>query len=632
MYWRATYTTTNTVPSAAMRSGDFSELLNASNPFFGSVKIIKDPNNGVPFANNIILPSRLSPNGIGLLKSYPLPTPGYQIGNLNVIQSEPDPVNQWKDTTHWDYYQGRNRITFAGTYYWYEEFTPFQGTYSSTNNVTGLDRSNRHWTRPNMTGKLSLTSTISPATINDVSLNAGTDIVHINVYPEEGIEKYDRRLYGINFPYLFSGIKVVPYRIPSISITGVTAENGGTAPQRSSGPFYQVIDNFTWVARNNHTLKFGVTIEHGNQSNGEITGNQNGSFSFLDTGSPNTSGVALGNVALGNYNTYSENGVRPYTQVISWAYEGCAQDTWKVTPDLTLELGVRYTWQQPWHARWHDTTNFEAAYYNPAKVAIVDPVTGYVTSGDPYNGLVKPGNGIPAEAARRALAAFLPNVQRLFHNLPLGFYNSPRDAFAPRFGAAYRLDKKTVFRAGAGLFHARDDLYGGTTGQPPDFSAFSDFYGSVDRPGGATGAALTTPFGNSGMNLNQKYPTSFSRSASIQRELPGTIVLDIAYVGKTGMNLSRSRNINQLPLGAITANPTVQPNAMRPFLGLANMTQYSTDGHSSYNSLQITAERRFNAGLGFGLSYTWSKNMDNLTTPYNGNQFQRAYIFQRLSA
>jgi hypothetical protein len=625
MYWRAIYTTTNTVPSAAMRTGDLSELLNPANPFFGAVKTVKDPNNGVAFPNNIVPPSRVSPNGLGLLRSYPLPTPGYQIGNLNVIQSEPDPVNQWKDTTHWDYYLGRNRISFAGTYYWYEEFTPFSGSYTSTNNVTGLDRFNRYWTRPNMTGMVGFTSTITPTMMNDVSYNAGTDIVHIDVYPEEGVEKYDRRLYGINYPHIYpDSQKVLYYIIPSVSATGITSISGGAAGAKSSGPFHQVIDNFTWVGKKNHAFKFGVLIEHGNQHNGEQTTGEAGSFTFADTGLPNTTGVALGNVVLGNYNSYSESGPHISTQVTSWAVEAYAQDTWRVTPKLTLEIGVRYSKQQPWNAQWHDTTNFESAYYTAANVAVVDPATGYITSGDPYNGLVKPGAGIPTEANGRALATSLPNVQRLFHNLPLGFYDSPSNAFAPRLGIAYRMNKKTVIRTGAGLFHARDNLYGGTIGQPPDRPSFTNYYGSAENPGGAIGLSQNIPVGNSGMNVNQKYPTAFARSLSVQRELPGTIVLDIAYVGKTGMNLGRSRALNQLPLGTITRNPTVQPNAMRPYLGLASLNQYATEGHSSYNSLQATLERRFAAGFGFGAAFTWSKNIDSITTPYNANQFQRA--------
>ena len=297
MYWRQQYTTTNTVPSLAMRQGDFGELLVASNPFFGAVKTIRDPTNNQPFAGNVIPLSRQSRNGMGVIRAYPLPTPGYQQGALNVILTEPNPVNTRKDTPHVDWYLGtRNKISFSGTYYGYAEDTPFGASYSTTNIQSGLDRSNRRWTRPNMTGVLALTSTLSPNKVNDLSFNAGVDIVHIDVYPEEGVEKYKRSLYGIDFPYVLSGQKVRFDRLPAVSVTGLTSIDGGTGPQRSSGPFYQWIDNFTWSLKSNHTMKFGVLLEHGTQKNGEQSGVQNGSLTFLDTGSPNTSGIALGNL------------------------------------------------------------------------------------------------------------------------------------------------------------------------------------------------------------------------------------------------------------------------------------------------------------------------------------------------
>ena len=310
----------------------------------------------------------------------------------------------------------------------------------------------------------------------------------------------------------------------------------------------------------------------------------------------------------------------------SWALESYVQDAWKVTPNFTVEMGVRYSFRQPWHADWNDLANFDPRFYTAANKAIVDPATGYITGGDPFNGIVLPGKEIPASAKGRAYAAFLLNVQRLFHDLPRGFANTYYNAFAPRLGLAYRLSDKTAIRMGGGIFHARQNLFGQECfNNPPNATYFSNFYGSIDNPAGATSSAgLTTPVAIQGMDLNQKYPTSLSYSASVQRELPGKIVLDAAYVGKVGTNLMRSRNVNQLPTGAITRNPSVNPNAMRPYVGLANVTLWYADGRSSYNSFQASLERRFHSGLGFGMAYTFSKCLDNLTTPYNGYQTQKA--------
>src|SRR5437762_9715311 len=106
-------TSTATVPTASMRSGDFSELLNPSNPFFGRARAITDPLTGRPFANNVIPLDRISPNGRALLDTYPLPTPGFQQGTNNWIGTEPRHSDLRKDTIKLDYVPANaHRLTF----------------------------------------------------------------------------------------------------------------------------------------------------------------------------------------------------------------------------------------------------------------------------------------------------------------------------------------------------------------------------------------------------------------------------------------------------------------------------------------------------------------------------------------
>ena len=100
-------TNTVTVPTEAMRNGDFSQLL-GTNPFYSSPQIIRDPLTGLPFPGNIIPANRLSPNGIAMMKLYPLPTPGFQSGSNNLIQNSDNPVNQRKDNLRFDYRLGTN--------------------------------------------------------------------------------------------------------------------------------------------------------------------------------------------------------------------------------------------------------------------------------------------------------------------------------------------------------------------------------------------------------------------------------------------------------------------------------------------------------------------------------------------
>ena len=609
MWYRKDQTNTSTVPTAAMRRGDFSDLLNASNPFFTKVRVVNDPTTGKPFPGNIVPTSQLSPNGTAILSAYPLPTPGFQQGTANWIETLADPITTRKDMFHVDYYANKTRISLMGTHFSYLEYQPFEGTFG-----TGLDRSNTLWHRPNELAVVSITSTLSATKINDFTVSGAADRAELDPYVSAVGNMVTREQYGINFPYILPGSKTIPDRIPAAAIAGLYTLTGGTRPQNSSGPIYSWSDNFTWVAGSSHTLKFGAFVEKATQKNNEQTGSQNGSFTFLDAGANNplTTGLAIANAAMGNYDSYSEAGPRPYTLVTSWAQEYYAQDTWKPKPNLTVEMGVRWDYRQPWHAKWNDISNFESAYYNPANVAVVDRNLGYIVSGDPYNGIVLPGNGIPDSAKGRANAINLPNYQRLFHNLPGGFVDAHHNAFAPRLGIAYRLSSRTGIRAGAGVFHQRQMLQN-MFSNPPNLVNASTGYGKVDNPGSSTAYGVATfPFAMSALDLGYKYPTAYSYSFSIQHELPGGLVLDVAYVGKNSVNLLRTQNINQLPAGTLQKNPGVQTNALRPYMGLAAINFTSTTGRSKYNSLQVSLDRRFHSGLGFGVSYTFSKARDNI--------------------
>jgi hypothetical protein len=118
-------------------------------------------------------------------------------------------------------------------------------------------------------------------------------------------------------------------------------------------------------------------------------------------------------------------------------------------------------------------------------------------------------------------------------------------------------------------------------------------------------------------DLEFKHPTAYSWSTSFQRELPGSIALDVTYVGRMGLHLQRERNINQLQPGTIQANPGVNVNALRPYLGFGTIRLSENAGRSIYHGLQLGVERRFRGGLGFGVAYTWSKLRDNASDKRN---------------
>jgi hypothetical protein len=111
-----------------------------------------------------------------------------------------------------------------------------------------------------------------------------------------------------------------------------------------------------------------------------------------------------------------------------------------------------------------------------------------------------------------------------------------------------------------------------------------------------------------------KIPTAWNWNATLQRELPGRTTIEVGYVGRRGIHNQRKRNINQLQTGTIQANPGVNANALRPYLGMGILGLAENSGRSLYNGLQISAQRRFAQGLQFDVAYTYSKLKDDASS------------------
>ena len=619
-YWgeewvRYRYTDTNsmTVPSLLMRQGNFSELLNPSNIFYGGkAVVIKDPTTGVPFPGNIIPQNMLSPNGLGILKAYPLPNLSTPInGNQNWYLAALHPQNQRKDTLAVDInVTDRQRLQFRRNNYSFFEYQPLDG---------GSGETPKYFNRPNQTNSLDYVWTISPTVVNETLATVSLDDVYI---PVDAAHFLDRTKVGLNYPYIFPEGKLIPTRIPTVNMTNFSGLSGGPYPSHSSGPIYDVSDSLTWV-KGAHTLKFGFLFERsGENDNDEInvsacptcTNNQNGQFLFTDSrsGQP-TSGVAAANAALGLFDTYSELGQRAYTIFRGSMYESFAQDSWKAAQKLTLNYGLRYSVIVPYSALWRNMAVFDPAFYDPSKAVQIDPKSGAVIagSGDRYNGLVIPGSGWPSSAKGR----FPESTEGTFDYLFRGVNNHYSDIqwgdWQPRLGVAYQATDKTVVRAGLGRFFTRlgvsDSIFLG--GNPPFQPTANVSFGNVDNPGGTSANSL--PLTVTSQSKAFKNPEAWAWNFTVQRQLPWKSVLTLGYVGRRGLHLQRESNINQPTPDVVAANPGVNLDALRPYKGYNSIRETDNVASSMYNAFQLSWNRRFAEGLMIGLSYTLSKSNDD---------------------
>ena len=602
-----------TVPSLRMRQGDFSELLDPANSFFNRVRIVNDPTTGAPFPNNIIPAARLSPNGLGFLRAYPEPTPGFLLGTNNFIQTRPQPTDQRKDTIAIDFIPSdKHTFRLRHQNYSFKQIDAFRG---------GTDRAVTDWNRPNKTASLNYIWTVSPTVVNELLVTASVDRVYIGVYRPG--ERFARSKYGINYPYIFPERKEIFDKIPTIDIPGFATLDGGPYPAFSSGPIYVIANNTTKIL-GNHTLKWGVSYERSGQNDFDQinvagvpggTNNQNGRFVFTDTRTGATStGVGVANAAMGLFTTYAEIGQRAFTPYRANMFEWFLQDSWKVTPKFRLEMGVRWTYMTPYFfSLWGNIAVFDPKRYNPANAAVQDPATGFILSGDRFNGITIPGKGWPEAAKGRIALADDRSFDRLFNNGPNYWGERQWRNFQPRLGIAYALTDKSALRAGFGAFSARpgvsDNIFLG--GNPPLQPMVSLANGQADNPAGGRPSAFPLFFMTTDPVF--KIPGAYMWNVTYEREIGFETTVSVAYVGRTGLHLERERNINALPVGTLQRpeNRGINTNVLRPYKGFAIIALGENAARSEYNALQLEINRRFTGGLSYGFSYTYSKSLDN---------------------
>jgi hypothetical protein len=633
--YRFTDSQTQAVPTLRMRQGDFSELLGA-NPWYSGVNKIYNPAtcpvkgaaSCVAYPNNIIT-SGLSHNGLAILNAYPLPTPGYLSGTQNWIAQAAHPINQRKEVINVDFLlTDHHHFEFRRQDATYFEYQPFdQGS-----GLTG-----KYFNRPNQTNVLAWTWSITPSLVNELRGSVSIDRVYIPV--NTALAGFNRDTLGINFPYLIPNGKLTN-KIPTVTVPNFYGLAGGPYPSHSSGPIYTISDSVTKVW-GNHTVKGGVYLNYQGENDYDqinvstVPGganNQNGSFVFTDTrsGLGGTTGIGIANLALGLADNYTEIGPKAYTTWTGQQYEFFLQDSWKVSPKLHLDYGLRVTALTPYKPAWANAAYFDPASYNASQAPQVNPATGFVVlgTGNPYEGVVIPGvSSFPSSAVKHGVLGSEPNstacaggpCTALFApQLSNGYVNTTYTV-QPRLGIAYQSDSKTVFRAGAGEFATRmgllDNIFPGGNSPFQPFvtvnAATGNLTGLVDNPGAALNSTVAAPLTITTLYQKLKAPVRWNWNFAIQRELPLSSTLSIAYVGGRGLYNWRVFDINQPVVGAIQANPGKNFNYLRPYRGFAAIQQEQSNGAARYNSLQVSWNRRFTNSAMFGVSYTWSKSMDD---------------------
>jgi hypothetical protein len=600
------------IPMAAWRSGNFQSYLTGQNftdPCTGAVYdtgqlfdpttttqvTCLDGSTGYARAPisyqgqlNVIDPSKIAPAATTVAGLFP---------SANLGSSQFD----WSPSLAQDF----NQFDVKVDHYW--------GTHD-TISMRYAFRDNPPYGIPNLPGKLGMGAAnesrqqgatisdshiISPTTINEIRYGYTRNAFAGHLF-NSSINPADEGFGGLMFqPGILGGIPTLNFS--DVSSVGAPSWEPSLATARD-----QVFTDTFSLIRGKHSFKIGgmynslwftsyqsPTAEGAYYFSGVFTSDLN-----APNGYAAGSGFAQFMFGLPNLSSYStsqdsDNGWKSAAVFI--------QDDWKVTPKLTINLGLRWEFGNTEHERF-------------------DRVTGV----DFSNGAFE----IPV--TRKNLQPQLgPQYQVEYVNDPSLLRASNRN-IGPRLGIAYHPFSKTVVRAGAGLFYGYP-YNSGTLAmplnppfapfvniQPPNTGAFDPVTGQPTVPV----TSMTTGFpGDIFQNYAQdsllylydlapgkyRWPSIGNYNFGIQQDIARQTTLQIAYAGTKGYHLTTGADDNQ-PYPS--ANPNSNPQARRPFPNLGTFGMVHESGTSNYNALQVTLERHYSQGLTFLAGYTWARSLD----------------------
>jgi hypothetical protein len=658
-FWAATegyktgtpWTLKMNVPTAAMRQGDFSGVANIFDP----TTTRPDPNRPGgyirdPFPGDKIPANRQNAVGRALMQYWPEPNQPGLIDNFIKTDVLHDVADQITGKVDHNFNQHN---TINGTFAWYFSHEPFPVYFRGT--PAEIADSNNYKLYRKVYSPV-VNYTMTPSDNSVLTLRYGDNSFQDDCIPAS--EGFDVAKLGFDSSYAGSiPVKQFPrfdfddYRLLGVNnntrikwlsrnLLGNYAKFIGRHDLRLGGAYRQIGVNFTDFSEGGGNFVFDKVFTQ-SDPNRAVTGQGNAIASLL-----------LGYPARGTLTT----GVP--LRFLSRYYAGYVQDDFRMSQSLTFNLGLRYEFETDLMEKDDQLiVGFDRNATNPLAQKVTDPsIKDRIKGGLVYAGV----GGNPAHQG---------DPQKL--------------AFQPRFGFAYTVTPDTVVRGGYGIFFAPLQLFfPSSTGYGAlGYTASTDYVASTDAnltPAGVISnpfpRGLRQPTGNTlgllqnvggsvrFVDQNNKRGYTQQYSFDIQRELPGRVAVTLGYVGSRLLHMSVGGtaspgattptsmiNINQLPISALVLGSTaLQQRVTNPFFGIPEAGELSISqtidrgqllrpfpqfrevlmvrpslGTGSYNSLTLKAERRLdNTGIGFRVSYTFGKMLDNYfgeASFYGGN-------------
>ncbi|HEX8250909.1 MAG TPA: carboxypeptidase regulatory-like domain-containing protein, partial [Pyrinomonadaceae bacterium] len=445
-------------------------------------------------------------------------------------------------------------------------------------------------------------------------------------------------------------------RVPTISGNGYSALQG-------FGPYDNFSDkhgwsgSFTWIT-GSHTMKFGAMYSLYRKNENALAGNNEGIFSAFNTPGGTTAVIAAGciptqqpcatqttqqqfaNFLLGTNVTFTQASFDYTADLRQKTFEWYAQDEWRIRNNLTLYMGVRYSFfGSPWDKNGR-LTNFVPELFDPNAAPLVTGAGNRVAAAGKNfcNGLIANTQNYTTGPANFNCTP-IPSPWGKF------IMDAPKNDYAPRVGLAWDPFGKgtTAIRTGYGIYH--EQILNGIMlqhiGLNPPYQQTCTVTGvnlSNPVPGGNCTAAASALAPNiRGIQTDWKTPYMQHWSLDLQRQLTDKTLVTVGYYGSKGTNLIGAFELNEIRPGVAlnslcatgaSTTPTVACQTpgtgflaanrildqLRPYRGYQSLNIVQPRFDSNYHSLQISAQQRFSGSSQVNVAYTWSKNLTNNLT------------------
>lgn len=641
MEWRRLIqagTTNQNVPDPHLYTGDFSSvstpiLVPSASQVNGSV-LFRNCTGGIapvgivqgsPFPGNKI-PSCMIDNNASVLANagiFPAPTTTASNGIGQFRGGANTPTNLKEEVVRIDH-NFNSKFSVFGHFIAEQVSQGFSTSQWSGDNVPTVGDT---FGNPSYSGVVHATYAISPTVLNEVAFNYNGNRINIIPFAAGGLKSLALPTgYDSTNSRLFTGPNNLN-RIPNIDLTLGTGAKFEIAswPWRNKADDYQIRDDVSWT-HGAHQFKIGGSWAIYKKVQ-DLFGTTQGAYNFDGT----FTGNDIADFMLGTAKGYTELAVQDSGKWNNVSWAAYAQDNWRATRRLTLNLGLRWDGVPHTYEANNRMGNFYPNLYNPADAATFN-TSGTICG--PTDNFASGCPGGQSPGLQTSPNSILKNAGVLLYQngigipgqngIPKGLVDNHWAAFGPRLGFAYDLlgDGKTVIRGGFGLMYERiqgNDMYDAGPNIP--FSLNVNTPGPVEMENPnialATGSAATFPINPAAITgldrANYKLPLSSQWSAGVQRALSAKTVLSVTYVGNTNRHQSYRTNTN-LPdasaLPGLTNGGNYNTSGLT-YPGFNAIVLSTNEANSHYNGLQVDLNSQVGRDLYLRAFYTLSRAIDS---------------------